>query len=62
MTFAWVLAFVSYIASMFFIGNSATGAITSIAVGAGSAIIVFLLSLLWSVNRTTFAADNSLPR
>ena len=61
MTFAWVLAFVSYIASMFFIGNSATGAITSIAVGAGSAIIVFLLSLLWSVNRTTFAADNSLP-
>ena len=62
MTFAWVLAFVSYIASMFFIGNSATGAITSIAVGAGAAIIVFLLSLLWSVNRTTFAADNSLPR
>ena len=61
MTFAWVLAFVSYIASMFFIGNSATGAITSIAVGAGAAIIVFLLSLLWSVNRTTFAADNSLP-
>ena len=61
MTFAWILAFVSYIASMFFIGNSATGAITSIAVGAGAAIIVFLLSLLWSVNRTTFAADNSLP-
>jgi len=62
MIIAWVLAFVMYLASMILIGNSATGAIISIAIGASSAISVFLFSLLRSVNRNAFAANNSLPR
>ena len=59
---AWVLAFVMYMASMKFIGDSATGAIISIAIGASSAISVFLFSLLRSVNRNAFAANESLSR
>jgi hypothetical protein len=61
MIIAWVLAFMSYISAMIFIGNSATGAITSIAIGASSAILVFLVSLLRTVNGTTFAAERSQP-
>ena len=61
MIIAWVLAFAAYIATMILIGNSATGAITAIAVGAGSAVIVFLLSLLQKINGTISPVDNSLP-
>ena len=61
MIIAWVLAFAMYIASMMFIGDSAVGAITAIAVGAGSAIIVFVLSLLQKFDRTISLADKSLP-
>ena len=60
MIIAWVLAFVMYIATMMMIGNSATGAIAAIAVGASSAIIVFLFSLLCKNNKAVFAADSSL--
>ena len=61
MIIAWVLAFAMYIASMMFIGDSAVGAITAIAVGAGSAIVVFILSLLLKFDRTISLADKSLP-
>ena len=61
MIIAWVLAFAAYIATMILIGSSATGAITAIAVGAGSAVIVFLLSLLQKIDRTISPVDNSLP-
>ena len=60
MIIAWVLAFVMYIATMMIIGNSATGAITAIAVGASSAIIVFLFSLLRKNNKAVFTTDSSL--
>ncbi len=60
MIIAWVLAFVMYIATMMIIGNSATGAIAAIAVGASSAIIVFLFSLLCKNNKAVFTADSSL--
>ena len=60
MIIAWVLAFVMYIATMIIIGNSATGAITAIAVGASSAIIVFLFSLLRKNNKAVFTTDSSL--
>ena len=58
---AWVLAFTVYIATMNLIGSSATGAITAIALGAGSAVIVFLLSLLQKIDGTISPVDNSLP-
>lgn len=61
MIIAWVLAFAMYIAAMMFIGDSAAGAITAIAVGASSAIIVFVLSLLLKFDRTISPADKSLP-
>lgn len=61
MIIAWVLAFAAYIATMILIGSSATGAITAIAVGAGSAVIVFLLSLLQKIDGTISPVDNSLP-
>ena len=61
MIIAWVLAFVMYIASMMFIGDSAAGAVTAIAVGASSAILVFVLSLLLKFDRTISLADKSLP-
>lgn len=61
MIIAWVLAFAMYIAAMIFIGDSAAGAITAIAVGASSAIIVFVLSLLLKFDRTISPADKSLP-
>jgi hypothetical protein len=61
MIIAWVLALAMYIAAMMFIGDSATGAITAIAVGASSAIFVFVLSLLLKFDRTIFPADKSLP-
>jgi len=60
MIIAWVLAFVMYIATMMIIGNSTTGAIAAIAVGASSAIIVFLFSLLCKNNKAVFTADSSL--
>jgi hypothetical protein len=62
MVVAWIFAFAMYIATMILIGDSATGAIISIAIGSSSAISVFLLSLLRSVNRNAFAADSSLLR
>jgi hypothetical protein len=61
MIIAWVLAFAAYIATMILIGSSATGAITAIAVGAGSAVIVFLLSLLQKIDGTISPVDNSRP-
>jgi hypothetical protein len=61
MIIAWVLAFAMYIAAMMIIGDSAAGAITAIAIGASSAIIVFFLSLLRSFDRTISPADKSLP-
>jgi hypothetical protein len=61
MIIAWVLAFAAYILTMILIGSSATGAITAIAVGAGSAVIVFLLSLLQKIDGTISPVDNTLP-
>jgi hypothetical protein len=61
MIIAWVLAFAAYISTMILIGDSATGAVTAIAVGAGSAVIVFVLSLLQKVDRTIPPANNPLP-
>ena len=61
MIIAWVLAFAAYLATMILIGSSATGAITAIAVGAGSAVIVFLLSLPQKIDGTISPVDNPLP-
>ncbi len=61
MIVAWILAFLAYVLTMMLIGDSATGAITAIAVGASSAIIVFLSSLLQKVEGTIPPADSSQP-
>jgi hypothetical protein len=58
---AWVLAFVLYIATMTFMGDSATGAISAIAVGAVSAICVFLVSLIRMFNSSKFSEGNFQP-
>ena len=58
---AWVLAFILYIATMTFMGDSATGAISAIAVGAVSAICVFLVSLIRMFNSSKFSEGNFQP-
>jgi hypothetical protein len=58
---AWILAFTLYIATMTFMGDSATGAVSAIAVGAVSAICVFLVSLIRMFNSSKFSEGNFQP-
>ena len=45
MILAWTIAFITYLSTMIFVGDTVTGAIVAIAVGASSAVIIFSASL-----------------